>query len=163
MARRTDLDDFAAKAAVRIAHAVNRRSFLQKSAVATSAGLATALGVSTRAEAAHNYSVKSGCPSNYTPNGCGDTFGCGPSPACHPNYCSGTHCTNGHSILNVCDGYNCWTWTVCCQSCGSGGTACYRWTCCDCTCGNPCGSYCSCGKNPERCICGVREYLGCFY
>lgn len=162
MGELTGLDRLAANAAVKVAKGVNRRAFLQRTAIATSAGLASALGVANRAEANHNYTTRSGCFEDYAPDGCGDTFGCGNSPACHPSFCNGTHCTGqGHNPILTCDGYNCWTWTVCCQACGSGGTACYRWTCCDCTCGNPCGSYCSC-DTPYRCICGVREYLGCF-
>ena len=157
-------DDFAKTAAVRIANAINRRKFLHKSAVTVSSGLAASMGVASRAEATHNYSVRAGCgPITYGPDGCGNEFGCGPSKKCHPDYCNGTHCTNGHSILTVCDGHNCWTWTVSCGSCGTGGgQITYRWTCCDCTCGNPGGTYCSDPPSgPARCICGTRELIGC--
>jgi len=155
------LNDAAAKAATRIASGVNRRGFLQRGAVIGSGSLAAVLGVGTRAEATHNYSVKSGCGMiTYYPNGCGDSFGCGDSPKCHGDYCSGTHCVNGHSPLRTCDGFNCWTWKITCGDCGpTGRFQHYKWTCCDCTCGNQCSSHCSCRN---RCICGVREYLGCY-
>jgi hypothetical protein len=155
-------DEFTKRTAVAIANAINRRRFLQRSAVAASSGLAASVGLSTRAEARHNYSVRSGCgPISYNPNGCGSDFGCGPSDPCAPAYCDGTHCINGHSVRTVCDGYNCWTWTITCGSCGSGGQAYYRWTCCDCTCGNPDGPNCTAHSYGNTCICGTREYLGC--
>jgi hypothetical protein len=75
-----NLDDYAAKEAVRIARAVDRRGFLQRAAVTTSAGLASALGVATKAEAHHNYTVRAGCPSTYNPSGCPNSFGCGLAP-----------------------------------------------------------------------------------
>jgi hypothetical protein len=155
-------ESLAETVAVKIANAVNRRSFLQKSAVAASGGLAAVLGVGTRAEATHNYTVMAGCgPISYSPDGCGSDFGCGPSDPCHPSYCNGTHCINGHSVRSTCNGNNCWTWTVSCGACGSGGNTFYRWTCCDCTCGAPDGPNCTDTGNGNTCICGTRELVGC--
>ena len=155
-------DSATREAAIRIATAINRRSFLHRTFVVSAGAVGWMLGLPRAVWATHNYTVRTGCPSGYSPDGCGDNFGCGPSNRCLSKCCDGTHCLGGVSGCNgaitSCAGFNCWTWSVCCnQPCGSGQVACYRWTCCDCDC--PDGqSYC---QNTGRCICGVRQLTHC--